>query len=185
MSLTKGKTKQLVATVTPEGCTDEIVWSANNENCTVNNGLVKAVNVGECIITATCGSKSATCTVTVTEGTIQDEPPMGTNIVNVEASQWVADSESTIKTILPIKVTPNATYTISKSEGTWATVYESNADGTVGNTIVNDNIGSFTFVPTTDYIIIGMWHLFPDNWSGDIKNAPSMSRLTVIKTTEA
>ena len=64
LSLNVNDTQQLIATVTPEGCTDEIIWSANNENCTVSNGLVRAVNVGECIITATCGDKSATCTVT-------------------------------------------------------------------------------------------------------------------------
>ena len=110
---------------------------------------------------------------------------MGTNIVNVEASQWVEDSENTIKTILPIKVTPNATYTISKWVGVWATVYESNADGTVGNAIASDNTSSFTFVPATDYVIISMRNLVSDNWGGDIKNAPSMCGLTVIKTTEA
>ena len=97
---------------------------------------------------------------------------MGTNIVNVEASQWVADNEKTIRTILPIKVTPKATYTVSKREGIWVSVYASNADGAFGNTIASDNTSSFTFVSTTDYVIISMWNLVSDNWGGDIKNAP-------------
>ena len=49
--------------------------------------------------------------------------------------------------------------------------------------------GTFTVslsqVPTTDYVIIGMRNLVSDSWDGDIKNAPSMCELTVIKTTEA
>ena len=110
---------------------------------------------------------------------------MGTNIVNVEASQWVVDNEKTIVTISPIKVTPNATYTVSKREGIWVTVYVSNADGAFGNAIANYNTSSFTFVPATDYVIISMRNLVSDNWGGDIKNAPSMCGLTVIKTTEA
>lgn len=57
---------QLKATVEPSNCTDSVVWSVSPEGIvTVNNGLVKAVSNGETVVTAICGTKSATCNVTV------------------------------------------------------------------------------------------------------------------------
>lgn len=57
---------QLTATVTPENCTQPVVWSVSPEGIvTVNNGLVTAVSNGEATVTATCGTQSANCAVTV------------------------------------------------------------------------------------------------------------------------
>ena len=57
---------QLTATVTPENCNQPVVWSVSPEGIvTVNNGLVTAVTNGEATVTATCGSYSDTCAVTV------------------------------------------------------------------------------------------------------------------------
>ncbi len=57
---------QLKPTVQPNNCTDTVVWSTSPEGIvTANNGLVKAVKNGETVVTATCGTKSATCNVTV------------------------------------------------------------------------------------------------------------------------
>ena len=57
---------QLTATVTPENCTQPVVWSVSPEGIvTVNNGLVRAVANGEATVTATCGTQSANCSVTV------------------------------------------------------------------------------------------------------------------------
>lgn len=56
----------LVATVTPFDNTDPIVWSVDKSGVvTVENGVVKAIANGSCVITATCGDYSATCSVTV------------------------------------------------------------------------------------------------------------------------
>lgn len=68
LTLTGGGTESytLVATVTPENCTQLVVWSVEPEGIvSVNNGLVTAVADGEATITATCGTQSATCTVSV------------------------------------------------------------------------------------------------------------------------
>ena len=57
---------QLTATVTPENCTQPVVWSVNPTGIvTVDNGLVTAVTNGNTTVTATCGQQSATCNVTV------------------------------------------------------------------------------------------------------------------------
>ena len=58
--------EQLTATVTPTNCTQPVVWSVSPEGIvTVDNGLVTAVANGEATVTATCGSQSANCAVTV------------------------------------------------------------------------------------------------------------------------
>lgn len=59
-------TAQLTATVSPTNCTQPVVWSVSPEGVvTVVNGLVTAVTNGEATVTATCGTQSDTCNVTV------------------------------------------------------------------------------------------------------------------------
>ena len=68
-TITKTTTTQqekLIATVTPTNTTDKVVWSVSPTGiCTVENGVVTPIKNGECVVTATCGTKSATCNVTV------------------------------------------------------------------------------------------------------------------------
>ena len=70
LTLTAGNSDtSLTATVTPADSTDTVVWSTNKPAvATVDSatGKVTAVAPGEAIITATAGTESATCTVTVT-----------------------------------------------------------------------------------------------------------------------
>lgn len=70
ITLQVGQTYQLTATVLPENATDKTVtWSADPADgaiATVSaDGLVTAVAPGVITVTATCGSVSATCKVTV------------------------------------------------------------------------------------------------------------------------
>ena len=70
LTLTAGNSDtSLTANVTPSDSTDTVVWSTNKpEVATVESatGKVTAVSAGEAIITAKAGTKTATCTVTVT-----------------------------------------------------------------------------------------------------------------------
>lgn len=74
MELTAGAQGQLTATVTPENATDKTVtWASSDEKvATVADGKVTAVAEGKAQITASCGGKSAVCTVTVKAGENQD-----------------------------------------------------------------------------------------------------------------
>ena len=60
-------TYQLVSTITPDNCTDVVSYETNNSAIAVvdSNGLVTLVNDGTCNITVSCGSKTAICSVTV------------------------------------------------------------------------------------------------------------------------
>lgn len=70
-----GGTTTLTASKVPSTTTDTtpITWSSNKEDiATVSaTGVVTGVAAGTAVITATCGEKTATCTVTVSENAIE------------------------------------------------------------------------------------------------------------------
>ena len=66
LSFTTTDTQTLSVVVSPDNCTDTVTWSVSPSGiATVNNGIVTPVSNGTCTITATCGTQSATCVVTV------------------------------------------------------------------------------------------------------------------------
>ena len=66
LTLTEGETATLTATVGPENATDKTVtWTVEGDAATVKDGVVTAVKAGEAIVTATSGSATASCKVTV------------------------------------------------------------------------------------------------------------------------
>lgn len=92
-SVQVGKTTQLNASLQPYGATGTVTWSSNNTSvATVSSaGLVTGKAVGEAVITATCGTYSASCTVTVAEavniyGTLENP------LTVTEARQLIEDN---------------------------------------------------------------------------------------------
>ena len=69
LSLEVGKTETLTATVAPDNATDKTVtWTTDDaEVATVEDGTVTAVAVGEAVITAKAGDKTATCNIVVAD----------------------------------------------------------------------------------------------------------------------
>ena len=66
LSFTTTDTQTLTAIVTPANTTDAVEWSVSPVGiATVENGVVTPYKNGTCVVTATCGTKSATCNVTV------------------------------------------------------------------------------------------------------------------------
>jgi len=70
LTLGKGKSETLVATITPENTTNKsLTWKTSNAGvASVNNGTVTSVGTGKAIITVTTSNgKSTTCSVEVVE----------------------------------------------------------------------------------------------------------------------
>lgn len=66
LMLNVGDVDTLTATVMPEGCTDPVLWESSDPDVvTVRNGAITAVSTGSAVITATCGSQSASANITV------------------------------------------------------------------------------------------------------------------------
>ena len=72
--LAVGTTYQLLAVVLPSDAPQDVEWVSGNPSVATvsNSGLVTAVALGECDITATAGGKSAVCHITVVDGTPTD-----------------------------------------------------------------------------------------------------------------
>lgn len=66
LTIARGETATLTATVEPADTTDKVVWSSADKTiATVKDGVVTAVGQGETTITATCGNQTASCKVIV------------------------------------------------------------------------------------------------------------------------
>lgn len=103
-------TYQLVSTITPDNCTDVVSYETNNSAVAVvdSNGLVTLVNDGTCDITVRCGSKTAICSVTVENVSVDCE-----SITLSETSITLTDRS---QHDITATVTPdNCTYEVSWS----------------------------------------------------------------------
>ena len=96
-SVQVGKTTQLVASLQPYGATGTVTWTSNNTSVATvsNSGLVTGKAVGDATITATCGTYSASCTVTVAEavniyGTLENP------LTVTEARQLIDDNNGSL-----------------------------------------------------------------------------------------
>lgn len=74
LTIARGETATLTATVEPADTTDKVVWSSADKTiATVENGVVAAVGLGETTITATCGNQTASCKVIVNKAFLTGE----------------------------------------------------------------------------------------------------------------
>ena len=122
-TLGKGATLSLTATVSPENSTDEVTWKSSNTNvATVDEtGKVVAVADGSATITATAGSKSATCSVSV-------KTPVTNITLDKEDFAITAGESVKIGAAITPEDATNTKLTFSSSNTSVATV---SSDGTV------------------------------------------------------
>lgn len=108
------ETFQLIATLRPEDASAQITWTSSNEDVVlVSNGSTPAGDgsikpagtviaknkEGQSIVTATVGSLSASCTVTVTSGSVV--PVQSISLNKTELTLQVGQQFELIATILP------------------------------------------------------------------------------------
>ena len=154
---TLNATQQLTATVTPSDTSDRVVWTSSNPSvATVSNtGLVTSVAYGSATITATAGSVSATCSVTIAQATLTS--------IDAEYTQsgtvYDTDSIDTLKTDLVVtahwsdsttSTVPSADYTLSGTltAGT-STITVAYGDKTTTFTVTVSATSSAISVPLT------------------------------------
>ncbi|MDE6232794.1 MAG: Ig-like domain-containing protein [Lachnospiraceae bacterium] len=124
ISLKKGASKTLKATVSPSNATVKTVkWSSNKTSvATVNSkGKVTAKAAGTAVITAKSGSKSAKCTVVVTDNTTVSVPVTGVTISQSELVLAVNATSPLKATVTPDNAT-NKQVVWSSSDASVATV---------------------------------------------------------------
>ena len=84
-SIKVNETVQLSYAIAPSNATNQnVIWSTSNSNCTVENGLVTAKNIGECIITATTedGGKVSTCEIVIEGNDSSEGEQYGAELVH-------------------------------------------------------------------------------------------------------
>lgn len=142
LTLNAGDVEVLTATVTPEGCTDPILWESSEEEvATVRSGTVTALSNGTTVITATCGSHSATMEITVKGGT-ESVNCAGISLSAQSLTFTSAGTQTLTATVIPSGCTDPITW--ESSDDSVVTVEEGivTAVGN-GNAVVSAVCGSF------------------------------------------
>ena len=120
LAFTGEGTKTLTATVTPSNCDDIVTWESDNKSvATVVNGVVTAIANGSAIITARCGSHSASCSVSVS-GFAVVIPCTGISLSASELTFTAEGSQTLIATVTPDGCTDPITW--ESDDSTIATV---------------------------------------------------------------
>ena len=140
VTMTAGESLQLSVIIEPRDVTDkDLSWrSSNSSVVTVDSfGIVVAIKEGSAVITASCGGKSATCKVTVSNALVSVES------VKIDKSSIVlieGESEQLIATVSPYDATDKSVV--------WSTTNSSIA--------VVDEHGLVTAISsgTTDVIVV-------------------------------
>ena len=106
LSMTEGDEVTLKASLEPADATDEVKWSSSNTSvATVDaSGKVTAVKEGSATITATAGSVSATCEVTVAKRII---PVASITLNKTRVTLHPGETEILTATIVPENATDN------------------------------------------------------------------------------
>ena len=129
-----GETWDLKPTVTPAGATGEITWTSSDESvATVENGVVTAVGGGNCTVTATSGTATATCIVRVkgaaaSSGGSTTTPSTGGSLTLNHPNGFTISKSYPNPVTVKVVQGGNGTITWSSSDTSVATV---DANGTV------------------------------------------------------
>ncbi len=117
LSLEKGETATISATITPSNATDKkVTWTTSNSSvASVNNGKITAKAVGTARITAkTSNGKEASCTVTVKKPVIN---PTGIRLSKTSINLTKGSTTTITATVNPIDATnKSVTWTTSNSK---------------------------------------------------------------------
>lgn len=90
-----GGSVKLTASVSPAGTTNPVSWSSSNTGvATVSGGTVTGKKAGTAKITATCGMRTATCTITVKATTTSSGGSSNTSTSNLKTATNTTDGHN-------------------------------------------------------------------------------------------
>ena len=113
LTFTTTDTQTLIATKTPSNTTDTVVWSVSPTGiCTVENGTVTPIKDGNCVVTVTCGTKTATCNVTVT-GVKEDKPCINIVLNNDTLTFTNTTPQTLTATLTPTDTTDKVIWSVN------------------------------------------------------------------------
>ena len=170
LTFTSSDTQTLIATPTPADTTDVIEWNAAPTGIvTVKNGVVTPVTDGQCTITVTCGSQTATCNVTISglAHTIIQLTETTNNIplksgYKLNDATGVEESNASCLISDFIKVTEGQSLTYSVTRGGYLRVYGYDNNFSLSTKIVTgSDVGTsttFTIPSGVTYIRLQSYH---------------------------
>jgi hypothetical protein len=92
-SVPMSETLLLNATLTPTNSPGTITWvSSDNKIATINNGLITPISAGKANIVASIGSNTASCSLTITQGTAYRDCLKGTNYYLISMDDLTAST---------------------------------------------------------------------------------------------
>lgn len=129
ITLTDKSQHDITATVTPENCTYEVYWNSEDDGVVTidNGGHMTAIANGTTNIVATCGSKSVSCSVTVS---LEDQP----------ASEWTVEWNGETDS-LPVGMTANENCVFTLNEETGKYEITTPASSTEAKVYIDDSAG--------------------------------------------
>lgn len=142
MSIVRGQTGQLTATVLPEDAVDKTVkWTSSNKNIVTvsSDGLVTAVSVGSAVVKASCGDATAECKVSVT-------PILPESVkLDAESLDMAVGDITTLKITVEPEDVDAYTVNWSSSDESVATVTEGVVRATgAGSAVIEAKIGELS-----------------------------------------
>ncbi|MEG2341607.1 MAG: Ig-like domain-containing protein, partial [Bacilli bacterium] len=151
ISLEELATQTLVASILPDTATDQtIAWTTSAaEVATVVEGLVTAKKAGQATITATAGSATATCAVTVTAPTAGSIAITGAKELYATGEDMIVSLDVTMSNgVIKNYANVNLATGLNKPEGATISGFDTATDGKKSGTI---NIDSKT--STINYVV--------------------------------
>ena len=175
-------TQTLVATVTPENTTDEIVWSSDDETiATVNDGVVTAKWNGTTTIRVSCGNYSAECTVTISgiEATPLDDAVLYNGyIYDINNGEMKAQNQhfSTSKFRLE-----EANYYIRVAQGIGVSIYVWDENGNYVGRANHGNTSTDGTKATQFYVLAKPNYVYALSWKNTLVDTDTIDAVTITK----